>query len=273
MPRARAVALLLAATAAQAQAGIEFEAQALRSRYDAFEPGPGGQGVYNREQGRLQGGGAALRWQAGTWALEARVARREGTLVYEGLTQLGLPLLSSTRLRWDEVALQLHRGGSWGPAGTRWALQGGFEGLVLQRAIQPTPLTGALTETLRRHGPAAGLRLEQPVPLPALGLWSLAAGWHWSRPWRQTLDVDAHGVFDPLRLAPAHGTNRAWQLALRWTPAPGWTLALQGTRQRLEVGGAGLQPVWHNGALLGAVSYPGSQQRSRHTLLTLAWQP
>jgi len=156
-------------------------------------------------------------------ALEAAVA--DGRLDYEGRTQAGAPLATSSRHRENELVLRWRPlpAAAWGEA---WL---GLGWLHTRRAIASVATAGGLTETSSLLMP--GVRWRSPVlSLPRGGLqWQLEAEWRASA--RHRLHVDYLGVFDDSSLNGGRRSEAALRLSAFAAQDWRWTLEWRHARQ------------------------------------------
>lgn len=272
---ARALCLVPAASAwAQDAPAAAWQVQALASNYKAEERI--GSLSFNRERGRLKGlsVGAQARKLGLEWS--AHATREEGTVAYDGLTQFGLPLLTETRLTvdrwqaWTRYEVPAH--------GDRPGLHLGLGvgTLRIARAIRPSVLSLATTETLHVfhagvlgevHGDLPGAKGGSP-DTDAPGRWHLRATWQ--QPLQQRLDVQTFGVLDPYVLSPRRRDLFALEMgaAGHWTGQ--WTVSLLFEVRRWRFGESEVVPVSQGGAPAGLSRYPGSSQWMRGFALSVA---
>lgn len=264
LPRAAAALLCLPLAAG----AFTLAGGPVAARYDSVER-LGGVLQLNREQGRLRGFALAAAADAGPVTVDLRVERLAGTLGYDGFTQFGLPLQTSTRLvrRTADLALAPAQAWSVGPLALRPALLA--QTLALQRAIQPSASSAPLTETLRRHALGLQLAAEAKAGPLALGA-TLAGAW----PLSQRIAVDSFGVLDPFVLHPAGGDRRALRLAASWPLAGGWSLEAEAARESDRFGESPAVLATRGGTPAALALYPGSRQWTSRAALALrhAWR-
>lgn len=218
--------------------------------------------VTNQESGSLPHAMVTGRWQQGEWFAEAALSVARHDVAYQGFTQIGIPLATTTALAIAQSGLQ--GGRRWRSTGsTQWQVSGGLERLQIQRHILPALGSSPLREVLTTTRAVASVAVEQDL-LAALGApIVLSAGLDVMPTVRSRLDVDSFGVFDPITLQPAHSTD--WRVKLKTALAMSRqaTLWLGYTHESLQPGGSSLE-VWTRGGVPTAgVRYPGSQQSLR----------
>lgn len=263
-----AVAAALAGPAAVASTAVApaVELAAVQAGYTGTERNAAG-GLFNQEHGRLHGLQARAGAGHGPWRLGVEAAALRGTPGYAGLTQAGLPLATRTQLGWYEASARLDRGFDVAP-GLQFAAGLGLQWRLIDRAIQPTASSGALTERLDLRGWHAHLAAQ----------WQAAPAWHLSGWWRAErfttahLDVDAHGTFDPFGLSPADGRGRVWGLQATWQAEPAWAVNAGWSATHLRVGASAPRVVTQGGLPAGLASYPGSTQWLRAWHLGVVWR-
>ena len=261
-----AAASLLCAAAWPAQA-LELALQAEHWRYDARETTPSGF-VLNRDSGVLRGGTLALHAAVGAWRPGLALQALDGTLQYDGRTQIGLPLQTRTGLQWRRAALTLAPSAfvPLGPLALQPQLALGH--LRMARAIAATPVSLPTTETLQ----------ATTLGLGAAATWSSGTlawqlGLDGRRPLRQRLEVDTFGVLDPYVLRPQSRWSTQLLGTVAWSPQPGWTLRLGARREALNVGASQAELVTADGRPAAVSAYPGSRQRLRGWSLELLLEP
>lgn len=250
LPRAALALLCLPLSAA----GLTLGGGPVGARYDSVER-LDGVVTLNREQGRLRGAALSASAEAGPVTVELHGERLSGTLGYDGFTQLGLPLQTTTRLvrSGGGLALAPARAFALGALALRPALVA--QTLRIERAIQPTATTSALTETLQRH--ALGLRVAAEVPV---GPWVLGATLGAAWPLSQRLAVNSFGVLDAFTLHPDGGDRRALQGQAVWHMGQGWSLVAEAARESDRIGASAAVLATRGGAPAALALYPGSRQ-------------
>lgn len=256
---ARGMLLLIAATATVGAWALEIGATLGSARYRSEETRPDGR-VFNRESGTLATRSLSLHLPQAPLQIELRLAQATGDIAYSGQTQIGIPLFTRTRLRQQLVEAGLRHPLGGLPDGLAAAVLAGVDGRQQVRAIQPTALTSALTETAHSRSLTLGLALSTALPL-AHGSWQLSWRGQWQRPWRQRLAVSTPSAFEPLELRPARHAGTDTALSLSWRPQPGLDLNLQLGSRRWQPGAAPPVLAWRKGIPVGEISYPGSRQK------------
>lgn len=244
--------LSLAASARAAGPGLAFEVQA--RDYDSRETTPGGF-TLNREQGRLDGIAMELAstGRVGHWTL--RVAQEQGELSYDGFSQLGIPILTTTELRARSLVLgwqpaQLHAGAT--------TITGGFEFAHqrIDREIQPGPLSQALTEILD----ATWVRGTVGAGWPFHANWSLQAraalAWSVAR----RLEVNTFGTYDRFTLTPRPRLSYRIGVGVEWRASAQLRAGLWAGREEWRFGRSAVRDVRRDAVVVGSAEYPGSRQ-------------
>ncbi len=242
--------------------GLAFEWRA--RNYVSSETTPGGFPL-NREQGRLEG--IALEFAAsaagGRWAL--RAAQEQGELSYDGFSQFGIPLSTTTDLRVRSLALR------WSP-GQRFhagpvAIDGGLEVAQqrIDRAIRPGPQSQALTEILDSTWTRGLLAIEWQLH----GAWSLQARVSLAWPIARRLEVDSFGTYDTFALRPRARLAEYAGLGIEWRHATALRAGLWAIHEKWRFGRSATREVTRDGAAVGTASYPGSRPRLRGLALRL----
>lgn len=183
---------------------------------------------------------------APTWpALEFEAAVGHGNLDYDGQTQAGVPLSTTSR------HTDLELGAYWRPLpaaawGEAWV---GLAWLRARRDIDSSPIAGGLDEksslvmpTIRWRSPAFAVTGNTKFGLEAL--WRASA--------RHRLEVDYLGLFDNSSFRG--GRRREIGLGLTMTPAETWQWRLEWSRSRQSASNSA--PLFRAGALVGSVRQP-----------------
>jgi hypothetical protein len=275
--RAATLGLALCGGAADAEpadvaadtAETQIVARAGTARYVSEEPLPDGR-VFNREQGSLQLSFVELRHALGDWTVRAALRQSRGTLDYAGQTQFGLPLFTQTDLARREVAIAAEHGWQFDD-GPTLSLGGGIESLRTVRDIRSTPISGALTETLRTRQWVLTARAAMTTSLADQPLrWGTRL--ELTRPWSQSLAVDAHGAVDPLVLRPGQRWGGRLGFDAAWALGAALELGLSLGLEHYRPGASEAQTAFSGGIPVGSASYPGSVQKVRHLGLSLGWR-
>lgn len=170
----------------------------------------------------------------------------EARLDYEGRTQAGAPL-STTSLHSDrELALQ------WRPMpparwGEAWV---GLAGVWSRRAIASTSAASGLTETSTLVMP--GLRWRSPPFAISHGVPPLQLEAQWRASVHHRLAVDYGGVFDNSSLQGGRRSETLIRLSV--APSPAWQGSVAWSHSRQEA--SGNSPLFRGGAVAGSVRQP-----------------
>lgn len=197
----------------------------------------------------------------GRWVL--RAAQEQGELSYDGFSQLGIPIFTTTGLRVRSLALR------WSPRGRfeagSVAIGGGAEAAHqrIDRAIQPGPQSQALNEILD----ASWIRGLLAVEWPAHGAWALHARARLAWPIARRLHVDTFGTYDAFALEPRARLSGDAGVGIEWRPATALRAGLWVTHETWRFGRSSTRDVTRDGAVVGTASYPGSRQRLRGVAL------
>lgn len=252
--------------AGTALAQIDVDLAAVRARYDSIERFASG-ATANTEFGTLVGARGTMWWNAGPWGVGLGLSHLVGDIRYRGRTQIGFPIRTTTRLELQEVAV----------AG-RWRLtDADFPGVTItaaagmrriDRRIAASVFSTPLSEVLRWRFAQAGLRMS----------WSFGSGWIAGAEARveqgtgARLDVDFHGVADPLQLTPGRGRGTRVAIEIGKYIAPGVALRLRASHSRQRYGASAWESYLRNGQPAGQARYPGSTQRLDEIQLVLDWE-
>jgi hypothetical protein len=244
-----------------AAAGVAV--QALSVDHVATERDAAGAAL-NQDDGPLAG--ALLRWDdpgRGWWAQWTTL---RGDLRYTGRTQIGLPVVTVSRLTWQETVVGIQQRSAPRPAADgAWpgniAADAGL-GVVnrrIHRDIAPSPFSTRLTERIDWWG----LRLRVQAHWQWDERWHLALeGWG-ERGLRTRLHADFYGVATPTTVRPGAAGGQGRAVVLSWCPSPAWRVSLTGHDSRQRYAASAPVPFVQNGQVTGSASYPGSVQRSR----------
>jgi hypothetical protein len=250
-----ALSLPWCAFAGAAQAASVVAALELGQPHYAARESVGGF-VLNRERGTVDALALSLELGggAGTWTLRGSVAR--GTVRYGGLSQLGIPLSTTTNLLIDTAEL------TWAPPWSaqiaRLGLQPriGVSSRLIDRAVQASAQSTRLTEKLD----AAQLHVALMASYPLGMQWKLRAEADLARAVRQRLHVDTFGFYDKFTMIPHARNEVRFAAGIEWEAGAHWGMALQFERQQLRFGNDGPRDVSRDGVVVGSANYPGSGQ-------------
>ena len=268
-----ALGIMMLAVCLQANSQSERSAENLsfavavgQARYQARETSASG-GLLNMEKGVLPSLTLRGQWQQDRWFADVSHLLARHDVVYEGYTQLGIPLQTATQLAWSTSALSV---GRFWPLNERsdMKLQVGLDHLQIDRQIRAALGSLPLHETLGLTRGLLGLHWSHGEPF----------GWRWEagvdvlRRMRSQLKVDTYGLYDPITLQPGNGTDWRFrvQAAYRWQGGlTGFVTVSQDTVRP----GASSQEVWsQQGRPVLAVRYPGSHQTLKNLQAGVAWQ-
>jgi hypothetical protein len=260
-----AAAALLRPGAAAAQE-LVLQLGALRQQYESTERLSSG-AAFNQESGALRGprGDIALRHAGWSYALSAQ--RASGTVRYDGRTQIGLPLQTTTDLR--HTAWSAHVGHAF--FGGALELAAGIGERDIDRRIQPTapgPFSPLGSQGLNERLHSTEWRVAARAGLPLLwdGRVSLEA--EWLRNVDARLRVDTLGTFDTTRVRVPDWSGWAARLAWSQPLAKHWALLVQYEWHRFDPPASGTQRLTRGGVDAGvSLRYPGSAQRLKTWLV------
>lgn len=257
--RAWALATTLAGLTSPAGAGepMDWRLEASHPRYRATEYRPGTPLVLNREEGHLHTLALRAGQCAGSWCVSGALSHGSGQLDYQGYTQIGLPLSTRTDLRITELSVQGGPHGAWPALALGWRVDAGWQHRRIHRAIQATPFSAPLTETLSADDAVNTLTLHWPADVTA---WHLETQARQSWPLQQRLRVDSHGRYDPFVLRPAARSHSQIGVAVRSASHGPWQFGAGWRHQQLHFGASDARTLTRNGQLAGVASYPGSTQ-------------
>ena len=92
------------------------------------------------------------------------------------------------------------------------------------------------------------------------------------KPWRQTLDVDTHGLVEAFELQPARRWGGRLGISASLAVGARFDVGLDFGVETYRPGDSAPQPVYRAGVAVGAAGYPGSVQSVRHGGVTLIWR-
>lgn len=180
-------------------------------------------------------------------ALEFEAAVARGSLDYDGQTQTGVPLSTTSR------HTDLELGAYWRPFpaaawGEAWL---GVAWLQARRDIASSPIAGGLDEKSSLVLP--GIRWRSPAfGVPHMGNAKFRVEAQWRASARHRLQVDYLGVFDNSSLRGGRRSEIA--LGLNVTTDSAWQWGLEWTRSRQSASSS--SPLFRAGALVGSVRQP-----------------
>ena len=219
--------------------------------------------VTNQESGSLPRAMVTGRWQHGEWFAEAALSVARHDVAYQGFTQIGIPLTTTTALAMTQSGLQ--GGRRWrSSSSAQWQVSSGLERLQIQRHILPGLGSSPLREVLTTTRAMASVAVQQDLPATWVSApVALSVGLDVMPALRSRLDVDSFGVFDPITLQPARSTDWRVKLKTELALSRQASLWLGYMHESLQPGGSSLE-VWTRGGVPTAgVRYPGSQQSLR----------
>jgi hypothetical protein len=222
--------------------------------YDARESVQGF--VLNHERGRLDAVALSVEVAGGSGAWTLRGSSARGTVHYGGLSQLGVPLSTTTRLQVD--AAELGWSPPWSMRIAEFELQPrlGVSSRHIDRAVQASAQSTRLTEKLDASQVHVAMVARRPLGMG----WRLHVEAELARPFRQRLHVDTFGFYDDFTMRP-HARNAVrFAAGVEWEHGAHWGLALQVEQLQLKFGTDGPRDVSRDGAVVGSANYPGSVQ-------------
>lgn len=240
-------ATLLTCAAAQAQdGGVAPELSAGLVHRKLVEHSPDGSTLLTERGWLPQVRASAVKTLPAGGALAGAVSLAGAPIDYNGQTQAGAPLSTTTRqaelaadLQWRPLAPR-----TWGEAWltTQWLLN--------RREIESTPSAGGLDE--KSHAVLLGARWVSPAftPGPGWQAWVVADA---RVSVQHRLQVDYRGLLDASSLPGARKHQWALRLAARRAESP-WSWEVEAAR--LTQGASNPVPVYRAGVVFGTVRQP-----------------
>jgi hypothetical protein len=267
----------VAATHAARATEPELRASLGEARYRTEERLPDGR-LFNAESGKLHRGAAGLTLPLEAWRIDIDIEQARSTLAYQGLTQVGVPLATTTQWRQDSIGMQgrrlwnLGRPQADGSGAGTWQAEAqlGLRSRSALRAIQPTAFTTLLQEQLDSTEWLAGAALHVRSVI-AGQRWGARAEWRVARPLAQRLAVEAPGSFERVALHPAARSGQRKSLQLAWYSGSAWSLHWTWNTETLRPGASQAVFAFRNGFPVGQITFPGSEQRLAGHTLGLSW--
>ncbi|MEY2952443.1 MAG: hypothetical protein RLZZ401_530 [Pseudomonadota bacterium] len=246
---------------------FQWHAELGKFRYRASETSTAGH-TLNREAGSLPLLRLTGRWQNQAWFADVSHGVARGEVVYEGITQIGIPLTTTSRLALSQSRARV--GYLWQVSeGLEWQWSGGVERLQVDRNILPALLSLPLREVLTVSRAVVGVDGRyQPATLPRL---SVSGGVALLPGLGSRLAVDSFGLYDPISLTPARHTDWRLHMTTAWQLAPNQSLTLTLQREDLRPGSSTTEIWTRNGTPAAGVRYPGSAQSLTSLSMGLAW--
>jgi hypothetical protein len=216
--------------------------------------------VTNKENGRLPSHELALRWTPSPWYAQLSAQRAASGVLYQGYTQIGLPLTTTTELALSQW--QLQAGWQWlGPDRQQIRLGTGLSQSSIDRNILPALGSLPLRETLNTRQWLLAVEWQKTWPNAWPRPVTLALSGQLLPTLKQTLDVDSYGIYDPIRLSNARGTD--WMLGAKGKLAitPQAQLTLQWSYRSIQPRASSLEAA--------TVRYPGSRQSATDVAIAM----
>ena len=265
--RRAAISAVALACIAPARAGPGLSLEATHGHYESIERLGDGT-VANTESGRLEGGRAHFWWHTSPWRIGMALGHQEGRIKYLGLSQIGLPIRTNTRIKIDEAAVT----GQWTVVSDTSVSVKLNAALGLRRidrsiaaSLRSTPLTEVMHWRFVQFGAQAHRDLGSGWFVGANILVEQGVG--------ARLAIDFHGFADPVTVSPGSGRGHTIGMELGRVVGPGTTLRLQANSSRQRYGSSAWRDYTRGGLVAGQVRYPGSVQRldSVRLVLTKTW--
>jgi hypothetical protein len=251
------VFLVCAYASAQA-ADVTLDVAPIRADYRATERSASNT-VLNEETGTLQGLSLRAEARRSVDRLAFDVSNRQGTINYQGATQIGLPITTKTDLRIVDYALSYE---SYDRPLSELDRAWGWSGIVsvgsrhIERDILPTLVSTALSETLTWRYARFGTRLEY-LPSDKVSVDAHAA---FERGLNGTLDVNFHGLADNTTVYPSDANGYGVGLNVQWRAARHITIGASYDLHDQKYGASPTRNLTQSGVAIGQLRYPGSKQ-------------
>ncbi len=266
LPSPAGCLFLLALIGCNASIAVAQADPGAASRYLSVGFGPTVTNLTHRE---VDGTGRSLLREAGTlpgwridaslagdrWELSLRADHADGTIDYNGRTQSGAPLSTTTDTRISEAGLRLLRSLD---ANRRIALGAGIAYRRWDRRIQPLGSVAGLDERYTSWL----LSLESRFSILRAPAAALDLEFSLRRTQRPEVSVDFGGLYDNQSIALGRQTGMRLAAPARLALGKGSTLKLEGWIEYWGFDRSASQPLLRDGRPVGTVFQPESDGRS-----------
>jgi hypothetical protein len=243
------------------------------TRYAATEQQNGQ--LFNQERGPLFGTTLSSDVNIAEQPFKFAVSNQRGTVDYFGLTQIGFPVSSRTRLNVDAIELRLPPLLTWGKSHasdgpTRASFPFSVFPLIyarrINRDIQSTPLASGLNEKLTQMGLGATLSYSVLHDEHLQLTLELSAQF----PIQSRLNVRFAKFFDPAVTRPSSRPEYAIAIAAKMPLTENISAIAELKHHAYRPGPSASVPLQSGGVNAGSLNYPGSKQQTSGLSLGLS---
>lgn len=253
------LSVFLVCVFASAQAAdVVIDVAPIRTDYRATERSVNNT-ILNEEIGVLQGLSLRTELRRSVDRFAFDVSNLQGTINYQGATQIGLPITTNTNLRIVDYAFSYESydrpvselGGAW-----LWSGIVSLGSRHIERDILPTLVSTALTETLTWRYARLGTRMEYLI----FDKISVDAHATFERGLKGVLDVNFHGLADNTTVYPSDANGYGIGVNVQWRAARHITIGASYDLHDQKYGASPTQNLTQSGVPIGQLRYPGSKQ-------------
>jgi hypothetical protein len=240
-----------------------------KTRYQSTERSSSG-AISNQETGELPQAKLALTWQGGgqrdgqggTWFGQGYYALARHDVAYQGYTQIGIPLATTTELAIHQAGAHAGYRWQWGDS-TQGTALAGLERMQVRRNILPGVWSLPLNEIITSTRAVLGTQVRHRLGILPVVAWpvTLSGGAEALQALHTTIDVNTQGLYDPITLSPAKKLDWRWQLRAEVNPSRAVALWAGVAQERFTPGDTPVAVWLRNGTPAAGVRYPGSEQR------------
>lgn len=212
---------------------------------------------FNRENGVLPGILLGLTYSGNDWRVAGNLSHHQDNVGYEGQTQVGTSIRTSTNESLTDLAIEFSKQVSVSES-QNFNLCGGIGYRLWKRDIQSTVSATGLFETYRWPYTYVGLQ----YPLWQETTWgNLTIDARLSHTYRPAIDIDFKGLYDSSQLDL--GSKRGFRVALPFSipQTDGYQLNIVPFWEAWEFGHSSSKNLAQNGIVVGTVKEPRSETK------------
>jgi hypothetical protein len=240
------------ATAVCRTQAVEAWAGVVQSNWQEY--GPTGKTLLT-ERGQLLQHGLGWRGHCADWHLQLQGTRAQGSRLYQGQTNQGMPVSTTSEIEATSLDAQV-----WYPVSANWSLGGRFFERATERDLKSVGAVQGYVENFHQSAWAVGL--QHQLDTQDWGRWQTRV---WHGVGRGHMHVTLPGM-DAARLPL--GAMRWWAAQLQWSGCRGaegtsrWgcDVALNYQSERLERGAT--QPIYRQGLHRANAYQPSTHQQA-----------
>lgn len=220
---------------------------------------------FNRESGYIPGATLTLERSIGAWDISGKLAYHSAKIGYDGRTQAGAQILTSTDEAIYDASIQIGKQLYIAAQTLPVMLYGEIGYRTWERDIHSTPAATGLFETYQWQYVSAGAAL----PLTKASWGSIWVDAKLTRTYAASVDVDFRGLYDQTNLALGNTNGFRVSLPISFPQQKGVQLKVTPFWEEWSFGRSNTASLTQYGSVVGTIFEPRSETRAAGVMVAL----